>query len=269
MTNKPTVGIEAITFHSSKTYLELRDLAHARGVDPDRYVIGIGQERMGIPSTGEDVVTLSAHAAEAALEGIDRETVTNLIFATETGIDQSKSAGIYVHGLLGLSKRCRVLEVKQACYSATGAIQLAKGYLATHPDERALVIAADEARYGLGAAGEPTQGCGAAALVLSTTPTIFAFDDETGYCVEDVMDFWRPNYRDEALVDGKASMLVYIRCLKECWRQYKETSGRSFADVDGFCYHLPFSGMGIKAHRSLLKREKVLASGVDPKTELG
>ncbi len=268
MKNEFTVGIEAITFHSSKTYLDLRDLAAARGVDPDKYTIGIGQSKMGIPSPGEDVVTMSAFAAEAVLEGIDVDTVTNLIFATETGVDQSKAAGIYVHGLLGLSKRCRVLEVKQACYSATGAIQLVKGYLATHPNERALIIAADVARYGIGTPGEPTQGCGAIAILLSTTPKILAFDDETGFCVDDVMDFWRPNYRDEALVDGKTSMLLYVRSLKECWRQYKEVSGRSLDDFDGFCYHLPFSDMGVKAHRSLLKSEKAFGPDVDVKAEL-
>jgi hydroxymethylglutaryl-CoA synthase len=248
--------------------VELHDLALARGVDPERFTKGIGQLKMGIPSVGEDVVTMSAHAAEAALEGVDTDTVTNLIFATESGVDQSKASGIYVHGLLGLSKRCRVLEVKQACYSATGAIQLAKGYLTTNPDERVLVIAADEARYGLGTPGEATQGCGAAAILLSTTPKILAFDDETGFCVEDVMDFWRPNYRDEALVDGKASMLIYMRCLRECWSQYKAASGRSLTDFGGFCYHLPFSDMGIKAHRSLLKFEKAFGPDVDPKADL-
>ena len=60
--------------------------------------------------------------------------------------------------------------------------------------------------------------------------TLAELDAESGIYTEDVMDFWRPNYRDEALVDGKASVRVYIRALQECWRQYSEATGRGISD---------------------------------------
>ena len=52
---------------------------------------------------------------------IDKELddVDLLLFSTESGIDQSKAAGIYVHRLLNLSSNCRTVELKQACYSGT------------------------------------------------------------------------------------------------------------------------------------------------------
>jgi hydroxymethylglutaryl-CoA synthase len=42
-------------------------------------------------------------------------------------------------------------------------------YLAQRPDEKVLVIASDTARYGLHSGGEPTQGAGAVAMMISST----------------------------------------------------------------------------------------------------
>lgn len=67
------------------------------------------------------------------------------------------------------------------------------------------------------------------------------------------MDFWRPNYLSEALVDGKYSTLVYIKALKAAWEQYAEESGRFLGDFARFCYHIPFTRMAEKAHQKLAK----------------
>jgi hydroxymethylglutaryl-CoA synthase len=116
-----------------------------------------------------------------------------------------------------------------------------------------LVIAADVARYELASPGEPTQGCGAVAMMVTANPRLLALDPETGLYTSDVMDFWRPNYRDQALVDGKYSTRIYLQALQECWKQYRDLSGRGFADLHRFCYHLPFTRMAEKAHERLGK----------------
>ena len=70
----------------------------------------------GNTSANEDVVTMAASAAKRIIEDTKPDNIDMLLFATESSIDQSKAAGIYVHRLLGLSSRCRVVELKQACY---------------------------------------------------------------------------------------------------------------------------------------------------------
>ncbi len=247
------IGIEAINFYTSHYYIDLKCLAEDRNVPFSKFYHGIGQEKMAAPPPDEDVITLAANAAFAAIQSVDTKKIDTVIFATESGIDQSKSGGIYVHHLLQLGKNCRVFEVKQACYSAAAGIQLSVPYLTLYPDRKVLLIASDIARYGIGSAGEPTQGAGAVAMVLSAQPNIVAFDKDSGIFTEDVMDFWRPNYRDEALVDGKFSIKMYIKALIESWQQFSERSGRGFADFYRFCYHLPFSRMGEKAHIHLAK----------------
>jgi hydroxymethylglutaryl-CoA synthase len=247
------VGIDAIRFYSSHYFIDLRMLAQARGVDPDKYIVGIGQEKMAIPPPDEDIVTMAASAAKAIVDRDGQDNIELLLFATESGIDQSKAGGVFVHGLLGLPARCRTVELKEACYSGTAALQLACAAVAQNPSMRALVLATDVARYELGSPGEPTQGCGAVAMLVAANPRILALDREHGIYTADVMDFWRPNYRDQALVDGKYSTRVYLQALQECWRQYCIHSGRGFHELHRFCYHLPFTRMAEKAHERLAK----------------
>ncbi len=45
-----------------------------------------------------------------------------ILFGTETGIDQSKSAAVYTQRMLGLSNRVRSVELKHACYGAAATI---------------------------------------------------------------------------------------------------------------------------------------------------
>ena len=247
------LGIDRISFYTSQYFLDLKTLAASRGVEPDKFYVGIGQEKMGIPPPDEDVVTMAASAAFRLKEQSGLEGVEAVLFATESGIDQSKAAGMFVHGLLGLPERCRVVELKQACYSATAALRLAMGLVAMKPKSKVLVLASDVARYALGSPGESTQGCGAVAFIVSADPRLLVIDPEAGFYADDVMDFWRPNYLSEALVDGKYSTLVYIKALQESWRQYAEESGRSLSDFARFCYHIPFTRMAEKAHQKLAK----------------
>ncbi len=253
------IGIDLINFYTPQYYLDLKTLAQARGVDPEKYYSGIGQEKMSLPPPDEDIVTMAASAALPIVEQTNREDIELLLFATESGIDQSKAAALFLHGLLKLPTRCRALELKEACYAGTAALQLAAAVIARQPGKKALVIGSDVARYDLRSPGEPTQGAGAMAMLVSTAPRILALDAESGLYAEDVMDFWRPNYRDEALVDGKYSMRVYLAALVGAWQQYAKLTGRKFEDLHRFCYHLPFTKMAEKAHVRLAKEAGVPA----------
>ncbi|MFT7515513.1 MAG: hydroxymethylglutaryl-CoA synthase [Candidatus Omnitrophota bacterium] len=247
------VGIDSLSIYTPGYYLDLALLAERRNTSHDKYVKGIGQERMAVPAPDEDVVTMGTNAALEALVGVDRSQIDTLIFATESGIDQSKAAGIYVHSLLGLPSRCRTFEVKQACCSSTAALQMALASVALKPSRKALIVASDVARYGFGSAGEPTQGAGAIAMVVSANPRLVEIHPAYGAYTEDVMDFWRPNYMSEAVVDGKYSIKVYMNALLESWNAYREEGGLAFEEFSRFCYHLPFTRMAEKAHRHLAR----------------
>ena len=247
------VGIDKIAFYTSHYVLNLMDLAKERGHEADKFFVGFGQQSMSVPSPDEDIVTMAANAASRVMRDVDPNSIEMLLFATESGIDQSKAAGIYVHDLLGLPERCRVMEVKQACYAATMALQLAIPFIRQHPEKKVLVIASDIARYGLNTPGESSQGCGAVAMIISVNPRLMVLESEYGVVTENAMDFWRPNYKDAAFVEGKYSSKLYISMLEKSWQQYNAISKRSFNDHDYYCYHVSVPRLIEKAHAYLAK----------------
>ncbi len=258
------IGLDLISFHTPSYFMDLRILAEKRGVDPDKFVVGIGQERMAVVPPDQDIVTLAANAALPIVEKAGRENIELLIFATESGIDQSKAAALFCHKLLGLPSTCRCIEVKEACYGATASIRMAAAMVAARPHTKALVLAADIARYDLASPGEPTQGAGGVAMLVAANPRVLALDPEAGFHAEDIMDFWRPNYREEALVDGKYSTRMYLTTLIDAWNNYKAASGRTLADHAHFCFHLPFTKIAYKSFERLCKAEGV---ALPPKEE--
>ncbi|MDR2417196.1 MAG: hydroxymethylglutaryl-CoA synthase [Holosporales bacterium] len=242
------VGIDVLALATGHYVLDLRSLAAVRGADPQKYTLGLGQDFMSVPSPQEDVVTMGVEAGLRALERIsDPTTIRLVLFATESSIDQSKSAGIYIHHFLKLAPSCRVVELKQACYSATAALQLAVAFVRQNPSDKVLIIASDIARYGLNTSGEPTQGCGAVAFVVSSSPRLLSLEKTTGVYARHIMDFWRPNGQDEACVNGRYSAVAYLDALGKVWEEFQHNGGVSFDRIDFICYHTPFTRMAEKA----------------------
>lgn len=241
------IGIDKLAFATTPYYLAMEDLAQGRNVDPNKYLIGIGQSKQAVVPPTQDVVTLAAAAADKLLDPVERDQVSTVIVATESGIDNSKAAAVYVKHLLKLSDFTRAVEVKEACYSATAALQFARGLVALNPQEKILVIASDIARYGLETGGEVTQGAGAVAMLITANPRVLTIEPTSVAYTKDVMDFWRPLYAEEALVDGKYSTNVYIDFFKQCWTRYQQLAGYGLEDFAALAFHLPFTKMGKKA----------------------
>lgn len=247
------IGIDKMAFATTNDYLDLVELAKERGVDPNKFTIGIGQDLQAVVPPTQDIVTLGATAAKKLLTPELEKNISTVIVATESGIDNSKASAIYIKHLLGLSDFTRTVEMKEACYSATAAIQFAKGVVALNPQETVLVIAADIARYGLNTSGEVTQGAGAVAMLISQNPHILTLEDTTVAYSKDIMDFWRPLYATEALVDGKYSTNVYIEFFLQTFTRYRQLTGRELADFAALTFHMPFTKMGKKGLEGLLK----------------
>jgi len=247
-------GIEAVAVRLPSCALELKDLALARGVDPAKYLEGLGCYRMSLCAPDEDPVTLAAGAVSRLLQVADvrPSDIGMLIVGSESGVDASKPIAAYVHGLLGLPNACRTFDTQHACYGATAGLQLAAAWATRSPDRKAVVVASDIARYDVGSAGEPTQGAGAVAMLVSSEPALVAIQSHPdAVFTEDVWDFWRPHYRTTAVVDGKYSVQCYLKALEHTWAAYREATGQGIPDHDRMLFHIPFPKMAYKAFRHL------------------
>lgn len=245
-------GIDALAFAGPASYLMLEDLALARGVDPDKYRIGLGQKSMAIASPCEDPVTMAVEAGRAALRNfdVDPAEIGTLIVGTETGIDHSKPVAVYAHELLGLDASCRTFETKHACYGAMAGLTASMDWIGCGRarGRKALVIASDIASYGLGTPGEPTQGAGAVAMVVSECPRLLTIDPfRIGDYTRQVMDFWRPLYSKYAFADGHYSIECYLDALVGAYAD--AMNGADAAELAACLYHVPFVRMAFKAHQ--------------------
>lgn len=249
--NVTPVGIDDIAFATSSYLVDLADIAPRLGADPAKYYKGLGQERFSVVGSDEDPVTMAAAAVKKIVDRAGVDNIRTVMFATETGIDQSKAAAVYVHELVGLAANTRSIELKQACYSGTAALQFACALVARNPEEKVIVVASDIARYDLDSAAEPTQGAGAVAMLVTANPRIMAIDAASGVFTREVMDFWRPNHRTQALVEGKLSISAYIDAVQGAYEDYRSRGGVDFGEIDYFSYHQPFTKMAYKAHRQL------------------
>lgn len=247
-----TIGIDQLELYTPSTYVDLVELAKARGVDPDKYTIGIGQDEQAVPPSSQDIVTMGAAAAKALLPRVDASQIGLLVLGTESGVDASKAGALYIQHLLELQPWLRAIEIKEACYGGTAGLMMAHDYVAGHPGKTALVIAADIARYGLNTAGEVTQGAGAIAMLVAEGPRILALNNDSVFRSEEIMDFWRPVYTDQALARGKYSTEQYIRFFDEVWQQYQRDSSLTLGDFKAVVFHLPYTKMGLKALRTAL-----------------
>ena len=172
------IGIDKINFYVPKYYVDMAKLAEARQVDPNKFLIGIGQTQMAVSPVSQDIVSMGANAAKDIITEDDKKHIGMVIVATESAIDNAKAAAVQIHHLLNIQPFARCFEMKEACYAATPAIQLAKDYLANRPNEKVLVIASDTARYGIESGGEPTQGAGAVAMLISHQPRILQLNND-------------------------------------------------------------------------------------------
>src|SRR5206468_6021954 len=82
----PTIGIDALALAVPEGYLDLADLAAARGVPAPKYIDGLGVTRMAVARQHEDPVALAATAARRVLTtaGIDPSTIGLCVLGTET-----------------------------------------------------------------------------------------------------------------------------------------------------------------------------------------
>lgn len=253
-------GIEALNVWCGLAAITVPELFRGRGLDPAR-IENLMMTRRSIGLPFEDPVTNAVNAARPIVDALapeDRARIEILVTSTESGLDYSKSVSSYVHEYLGLSRNCRMIEVKQACFGATAAVQTAVGYLASgvSPGAKALVIATDvavveeKAEY-----SEPAAGHGAAAILLSDDPRVMAMDlGAFGNYSYETLDSARPSPRFD-IADVDRSLFAYLDCLSNSYADYAgRVEGADLATTfDHLVMHTPFAGLVKAAHRKLMR----------------
>lgn len=270
-------GIEAMNVWAGTTFLNVEKLADHRNLDKSRFSNLLMKEK-SVALPYEDPITFAVNAAKPIVDQLsdeEKNRIEMVITCTESSFDFGKSMSTYCHDLLGLSRNCRLFEIKNACFSGAAGFQNAINFVLSQvsPGGKALVIATDLSRFMVEKGGtassmewsfaEPSSGAGAVAILVSDQPHIFQVDagayGSYGY---EVMDTCRPSTDSEA-GDSDLSLLSYLDCSENAFRDYqRRVDGADYVQSFGYmAYHTPFGGMVKGAHRNMMRK---FVKGVTP-----
>jgi hydroxymethylglutaryl-CoA synthase len=271
------VGIDDLAIYIPKLYIDYKDFAEARGIDPRKLEYGIGVKKMALVDTNQDPACMAANACLKLMQKnhLHPDDIGRMYVATESGLDESKAMNSFVIGMLeqvyGESsfEHAGGIECKFACVSGSYALYDNTNWIRADENngKAAIVIVSDIAKYDIGSAGEYTQGAGAVAMLIKENPRLLAFDQKvTSTIISNEYDFYRPCGKDTPVVNGTYSNLLYLIQVRKAFDSYKEKAirtglirlkdGESITDhIDLFSVHLPYRRMGEKALAYLLRHE--------------
>ncbi|RLZ11630.1 hydroxymethylglutaryl-CoA synthase family protein [Faecalibacter macacae] len=274
------VGIEAVTIYIPINYLPIKILAEKRNIDPDKLELGLGLKKMAILDADEDTATISAEALLKLFQeySIDPKMIGRIYLGTESSLDGAKSTATYAVQLVEqvlaekfgerVFKHTDVVDMTFACIGGVDAMHNSIDYVRVNPDKKAIVIAADYAKYGLESTGEYTQGAGAVAVLISNEPNLIEIENKWGVGMESVFDFFKPRqlatdntilstlnttkteveiFSDEPVFDGQYSNECYKDRVREAYFNFKEkynVTGKLYEDWRYIAFHLPYAFQG-------------------------
>jgi len=246
------IGIDKIGFYIPDQHLNLDILATARNIDPNKFKLGLMQSRFSVCSSHLNIIDMAIKSANSILSEQDFLAIDMLLVATESSLDYAKAAAVVVADKLNLKSSCLCLDLKQACFSLTAALQLAKNHINANPNAKVLVIGTDIAKYEPNTAAEATSGAGSVAILVSKDPKILQFTNKSVSYYEDVNDFVRPTGSKYPVVDGKLSVETYLKHFQICSALFLKTYP-GHINQTSFCLHIPYVKLAYKALYDILQ----------------
>lgn len=289
-------GIEAASFHVPSLYLDIKDLAEKRNIEPAKLEKGLGLHKMAFPDVHEDAATFAAEALLKLIKdyNLNPKEISRIYLGTESALDAAKPTATYamkmVEAVLEKDfgarcfKNCDVVDMTFACVGAVDALQNCLDFCRANPGKKAVVIASDYAKYELESSGEYTQGGGAVALLLSNNPRLLEIENVYGVATESVFDFFKPRrvalksdlnsstefmpdkieiFTDEPVFDGHYSNQCYQDRIREAYEHYKDQTGieKPYKDWRYLIFHLPYAFHGKRVFTELYSLENQLPFG--------
>lgn len=274
------IGIEAASYFVPKLYLSIEELANQRGIEEQKLKNGLGLNKISLLDINEDTATLAAEALLRLITDYDinPSEISRIYLGTESALDAAKPTATYSVQMVAsilenkYGKRCflncDVVDITFACIGAVDALHNALDFVRANPTKKAVVIAADYAKYTLKSSGEYTQGAGAVALLISNTPNLISIDNYWGVATESVFDFFKPRrqykkdtfnnlsdefperielFTDEPVFDGQYSNDCFKDRIREAYQHFKKeknTTDNLLETWKHIVFHLPYAYHG-------------------------
>lgn len=287
------VGIDAASFYVPSLYLEIKDLAEKRGIEPAKLEKGLGLYKMALGDVHEDAATFAAEALLKLIKdyNLNPKEISRIYLGTESALDAAKPTATYAIQMVEefladefgerIFRNCDVVDMTFACIGAVDALHNSLDFVHANPEKKAIVIASDYAKYELASSGEYTQGGGAVAVLISANPRLMEVENNWGIATESVFDFFKPRrhfsktdltnasenfpdkieiFTDEPVFDGQYSNQCYQDRIREAYFHYKELTNREkpYEHWKYLIFHLPYAYHGKRVFTEIYSLENNL-----------
>lgn len=241
-------GISKIGVEIPKYYISIKELAKIRDFPIKKATEGLQVIQARIPYK-TDLIDL----AVKAVKKVGYQDVERFYFATESEGDASKSE-TSIKVLKKLKReRAFPIQIKFACLAGVESLISACEYTAL-TKKPAIVVTVDRSIYArTRPQAEVTQGCGAVAMRIETSPKLLEIDFKNfGIYIQDLDDFKVPfNNFPYPKIDQKLIYIVFLHCIRQAIESWKENN-KDFLNklkekkltlldyFDKIIYHTPF-----------------------------
>jgi hydroxymethylglutaryl-CoA synthase len=275
-------GINAISFDVAKIHLPIKILAKARNIEAEKLEKGLGLLQMTLPDVHQDVVVFGANALTKLIvdNQINLSEIARIYVGTESAIDSSKPIASFLVALMeqkfgkNILENCDVVDFTFACIGGVDALQNCLDFVRLNPDKKAIVVTTDMAKYDLNSTGEYTQGAGALAMLVTSNPTIMAFENHWATSTKGVFDFFKPYrsiskteitgnnnnepwfdnleaeieiHKSQPVFEGQYSNQCYMDRTRNAYFQFKKiknTTENIYNSWTSIVMHLPYAFQG-------------------------
>ncbi|MFV8341376.1 hydroxymethylglutaryl-CoA synthase family protein [Flavobacterium sp. XS2P39] len=275
-------GIDSISFDVAKIHLPIKTLAKARNIEPEKLEKGLGLIKMTLPDTHQDTVVFAANAVTKLIQenDLNLNEIARIYVGTESSLDSSKPISSFLIALMeqkfgkNTLSECDVVDFTFACIGGVDALQNCLDFVKLNPTKKAIVVTTDFAKYDLNSTGEYTQGAGALAMLICSSPRIISFDNNWATSTKGVFDFFKPFrtlskeeitgnntneswfdnleaeieiHKDQPVFDGQYSNQCYMDRTRAAYfslKKLKNTSETIYNSWTSIIMHLPYAFQG-------------------------
>ena len=285
MSSRDLPGVSAMSLYVPPFRVDLQDWCSWTDNSWEKISAVVGRS-FRVCGRHENVYTMAANAVLRLIRqnDIDPKRVGFLGLGTESSTDNAAGA-VIVRGMvdralesLGLPRLSRYLEVpefKHACLGGVYALKSALRYASCDgAGSLAIVVSADVAEYERGSTGEQTQGAGAVAMLVESSPKLFGVDLKHAGSASDYRgpDFRKPFARhrtegyapntqrmsDFPVFSGKYSTFSYldetVHAVERMLSRLEVSAGSYYQSVQGLFFHRPYQLMPVQAMSFLYVR---------------
>jgi len=219
----------------------------------------MGGER-SVANYDEDSVTMAVAAGANCLEGVDREQIDALFFASTTPPYKEKQSATMVAMALDLSRDVRVSDFGNSLSAGASALSAAVEAVKSGAARMALVAAADCRLGKSGSSFEQNIGDGAVALLIGKKDVVATVDCSHSH-TDEFIGNWRD--QDDTFIQSWEERFVtvhgYNKNMKEAVAKLMAKCGLKPQDIARAAYYSPDQ----RSHMAIAG-----ALGLDPKTQV-